>query len=208
MNPYTSPCSIGSNVTIEGLCLVNRMTVEVEWLEPLVIRPHLTMVVLCWISFKEQGGRRVMCFHVRSSEGGSPRLCRLRTASIGLRLADFDYVLTNMEFMGFCKLSNLDGHRVGRYPTYLQDVNRYSVWATHGYPSRHRAEDVHLGEVGLHRLFDYRCELLSCVGPSRSYMRHVVRLSLARCILIQISATLLDMSDSLPPRPKIVMKLS
>jgi hypothetical protein len=31
--------------------------------------------------------------------------------------------------------------------------------------------------------------------------------SLARCILIRISATLLDMSDGLPPYPNVVMEL-
>jgi hypothetical protein len=39
----TSYCS---EDTIEPLCLVNSMTVEDEWLEPLVIRPLLMMVVL------------------------------------------------------------------------------------------------------------------------------------------------------------------
>jgi hypothetical protein len=31
--------------------------------------------------------------------------------------------------------------------------------------------------------------------------------SLVRCILIRISATMLDMSDDLPPPPNIVIKL-
>jgi hypothetical protein len=29
------------------------------------------------------GRVRVVCFHVQSSEGGSPRLCQLRTVSVG-----------------------------------------------------------------------------------------------------------------------------
>jgi hypothetical protein len=31
---------------------------------------------------------------------------------------------------------------------FLQDVNRDSVWATHGCPSRYHMEAVHYGEVG------------------------------------------------------------
>jgi hypothetical protein len=45
MNPSMFPCSNCSDVTIEWLCLVNRMTVEDEWLELLAIGPLLTMVV-------------------------------------------------------------------------------------------------------------------------------------------------------------------
>jgi hypothetical protein len=39
---------------IELICLVNRMTVEDEWLEPLTIGPLHTMVVLWLVSFNEQ----------------------------------------------------------------------------------------------------------------------------------------------------------
>jgi hypothetical protein len=41
------PCSYCSSHTIELLCVVNRMTLEDEWLEPIVIGLILTMVVLC-----------------------------------------------------------------------------------------------------------------------------------------------------------------
>jgi hypothetical protein len=34
---------------------------------------------------------RVVCFHVRSFEGGSPRLCQLRTASVGPCGTSMDY---------------------------------------------------------------------------------------------------------------------
>jgi hypothetical protein len=37
--------------------------------------------------------------------GGSPRLCRLRTASVGPSGISIDYVLTHVNFMGSCKPS-------------------------------------------------------------------------------------------------------
>jgi hypothetical protein len=46
MFPSTSLCSYCSSGMIELLCLVNQMTVEDEWLEPLVIGPLLMMVIL------------------------------------------------------------------------------------------------------------------------------------------------------------------
>jgi hypothetical protein len=46
----TSPCSYCSSDAIELLCLVNRMMVEDEWLEPLTIGSLLMMVVL-WLNF-------------------------------------------------------------------------------------------------------------------------------------------------------------
>jgi hypothetical protein len=36
-----------------------------------------------------------VCFHVRSSEGGSPRLCQLRTDRLAL-VSKFNYVLAHM----------------------------------------------------------------------------------------------------------------
>jgi hypothetical protein len=57
---------------------------------------------------------RVVCFHIRSSEGGSPRLCRLRTASIGPPATSIDYVLMHTGYMKPRKLSSFDGRRVGR----------------------------------------------------------------------------------------------
>jgi hypothetical protein len=52
---------------------------------------------------------RVVCFHIRSSEGGSPRLCRLRTDRLA-PLNKIDYVLAHMGFMGPHKLSSFNGH--------------------------------------------------------------------------------------------------
>jgi hypothetical protein len=64
------------------------------------------------------GRMRVVCFHFRSSEGGSPCQCRLRTDRVapGNKI---DYVLAHTRFMGSCKLSSFDGCRVGRYLTSL-----------------------------------------------------------------------------------------
>jgi hypothetical protein len=54
----------------------------------------------------------VFYFHVQSSEGGSPRLCRLRTDRLAL-VNKIDNVLTHTGFMGSCKLSSFNGCRVG-----------------------------------------------------------------------------------------------
>jgi hypothetical protein len=58
------------------------------------------------------GKVRVVCFHVRSSEGGSPCLCRVRTERLA-PMNKIDYVLAHMGFMGSRKLSRFDGYRVG-----------------------------------------------------------------------------------------------
>jgi hypothetical protein len=50
---------------------------------------------------------------IRSSEGGIPFLCRLRSASIGPPAISIDYVLTHTSYMGLRKPSSFDGHRVG-----------------------------------------------------------------------------------------------
>jgi hypothetical protein len=54
------------------------------------------------------GRVRVVCFHVRSSEGGSPFLCRLRTDRLA-PVNKIDYVLMHTGFMGSRKLSSFDG---------------------------------------------------------------------------------------------------
>jgi hypothetical protein len=56
----------------------------------------------------EWEGRRVECFYVWSSKGGSLRLCRLRTTSVEPKGTSINYILTHMEFMGFYKLSSTD----------------------------------------------------------------------------------------------------
>jgi hypothetical protein len=60
--------------------------------------------------------QRVDYFHVWSSEGARPHLSRLRTDRL-TPVSKFDYVLAHTRFMGSHKLSILDGHRDGSYPT-------------------------------------------------------------------------------------------
>jgi hypothetical protein len=55
------------------------------------------------------GRLRVVCFYIGSFEGGSHRLCRLRTDHLA-PVNKIDYVLANMGFIGSCKLSIFDGH--------------------------------------------------------------------------------------------------
>jgi hypothetical protein len=62
------------------------------------------------------GRMRVHYFHVWSSEGGSPRLSRLRT-DCSAPVSKLDYVLTHMGFMESCKLSSFIGHQDRSYPT-------------------------------------------------------------------------------------------
>jgi hypothetical protein len=62
--------------------------------------------------------------------------------------------------------------------------------------------------MGLDRLLDCHCELLSYVRSERPCVRRVVRFSLARCILIRVSATLSNMSDDSPPCSNVVIQLS
>jgi hypothetical protein len=59
------------------------------------------------------GRVRVLYFHVRSSKGGSPRLCRLRTVFVVPYGTSIDYVLAYTRFMGSRKLSSFGGRRVG-----------------------------------------------------------------------------------------------
>jgi hypothetical protein len=54
------------------------------------------------------GRLRVVCFYIRSSEGGSPRMCRLRIDRLA-PVNKIDYVLAHMGFMESHKLSSFDG---------------------------------------------------------------------------------------------------
>jgi hypothetical protein len=67
MFPSMSPCSYCSSDAIEMICLVNKITVEDEWLEPFVIGPLLTMVVLCLDLFSRTESR------MKSRPGGATR---------------------------------------------------------------------------------------------------------------------------------------
>jgi hypothetical protein len=83
---------------------------------------------------------RVICFHIRSFECGSPCLCWLRTASIGPWGTSVNYVLAHMGFMRSQKLISFVGHRDGSYPTIPSGCHWDSLWATHGCPSRYRVK--------------------------------------------------------------------
>jgi hypothetical protein len=51
---------------------------------------------------------RVVYFYIRSSKGGSPHLCQLRTDHLAPG-KKFDYALAHTGFMGSLKLSSFDG---------------------------------------------------------------------------------------------------
>jgi hypothetical protein len=54
------------------------------------------------------GRVRVVYFHIQSSEGGSPCLCRLRTDRL-TPVNKIYYALAHTGFMGSHKLSSFDG---------------------------------------------------------------------------------------------------
>jgi hypothetical protein len=145
----------------------------------------------------QMGRVRVVCFHVRSSKGGSPHLCQLRATSFGPWGTSIDYVLAHTGFMGSCKLSSFDGHRVGRCLTSLTDVHWDSVWATHGGPTRlyHERHAIGWGRTQPDSL------IVNAKG-GHSWCLHGLRvsccqvISLARCIFIQISTTPSDMGEA------------
>jgi hypothetical protein len=56
------------------------------------------------------GRVRVVYFHIRSSEGDSPRLCRLRTESVGPPAISIDCVLTHAGYIEPHKLSSFNDH--------------------------------------------------------------------------------------------------
>jgi hypothetical protein len=101
-------------------------------------------------------------------QGGSPRLCRLRTASIESRWASIYYVLTHTRHVESRKLSSFDGRWVGRSFTSLVVIYTGIVygpptdslacgitWKTY---TRERCDPA--------RLFDYCHELWPLVLPS------------------------------------------
>jgi hypothetical protein len=94
-----------------------------------MIGPLLTMVVLCGLYQRSDCGTnmrpgraisgmwRILDESVLLSylelRCGRAHLCRLRTVSVGPYGASIDYVLVHTVFMGSCKLSRFDDHRVG-----------------------------------------------------------------------------------------------
>jgi hypothetical protein len=89
---------------LEWLCLVNRTTVEVEWLVPLVRFQDQRPYWLEWLVIKlmrildGKGESGLMSYS--ELQGGSPHLCQLSTALVGPCGTSFDYVLTHARFMG------------------------------------------------------------------------------------------------------------
>jgi hypothetical protein len=57
----------------------------------------------------QTGRLRVVDFHIWRFEGGSSRLCRVRTDRL-VPVNKIDYALTHTRFMGSRKLSSFDGH--------------------------------------------------------------------------------------------------
>jgi hypothetical protein len=152
---------------------------------------------------------RVVYFLIRSSECGICRLCRLRPASVGPWGSSIDYVLTHIKFMGFHKLSSYDSRWVERHLTTLvvmytgivygppTDAHRDIAWKTCTRVRWARLDSLIV-------VMNYGCSW--CLRkPCVSYC-HV--LSIVRCILIWISATLSNMSEAWSLCPNVVILLS
>jgi hypothetical protein len=85
---------------------------------------------------------RVIYFHVRSSECGSPRLGQLRTD----RLAPMNKICYVLMHMGLWRPTNFVALMVAELedtPPYLTYVHWDSVEGTHRCPSRSHVEDLH-----------------------------------------------------------------
>jgi hypothetical protein len=63
-----------------------------------------------------------VCFHVQSSEGGSPHLCQLNIDHLA-SVNKIDYVLAHTRFMGSRKLVALMVVELDDTPLYLTDVH-------------------------------------------------------------------------------------
>jgi hypothetical protein len=142
------------------------------------------------------GRVRVVYFHIRNSEGGSPHLCRLRTASVEPCGTSIDYVLAHTEFIGSHKLSSFDGCWVGRHSTILHS----GIGIVWGPPT-----DAHWGiawktctRVWWARLDSLivimNCGLSWCLHGSRVSCYQVI--FHVKGILILISMTPSDMGES------------
>jgi hypothetical protein len=134
--------------------------------------------------------------------GGSPYLCRLRITLVGPCVSSIDYVLSHIGFMGSHKLSSFDGHRVGWYLTspiviYTEIVYGPSTDSPMCHITWKTCPTLWSLSWTVARLFDRCHELWPHVESGRPHVCHVARLSLARCLLIQISVTPTDMGDGL-----------
>jgi hypothetical protein len=88
------------------------------------------------------GWLRVVYFHVRSSECGSPRLCQLRTNHLA-PMSKIDYVLAQTGLWGAGNIVASTITELDDTLPHLTYVHLDSVWATHRWPSRYRVEDMH-----------------------------------------------------------------
>jgi hypothetical protein len=79
------------------------------------------------------GRMRVVCFHIQSSEGGSPGLCRFRTDRL-TPVNKIDYVLMHMRFWGPANLVASTVTELNDTLPCFTDVQWDSVRATHRLP--------------------------------------------------------------------------
>jgi hypothetical protein len=140
------------------------------------------------------GRVKVFCFHIQSSEGGSPRLCRLRIDRAPVN--KIDYVLAHTGFMMSRKLSSFNGRWVGRHPAVLHGWHWDSVQATHGLLVEVVVWKMTLGYGGPGSTLWKSSWKVATRGAFVAYVCHVSRLLPCKVILIQISVTPSDMGDA------------
>jgi hypothetical protein len=143
----------------------------------------------------QKGRLRMVCFHIQSFKGGSPRLCRLRTDCL-TPVKKIDYVLAHTGFMGSHKLSTFDGHWVGRHPTVLYGWHWDSVWATHGLSIEVFAWKTVVGYGGPGSTLWYSSQKVTTHVAFVAHVCRVARLLPCKVILIWISTTPSDMGDA------------
>jgi hypothetical protein len=115
-------------------------------------------------------------------QGGSPRLCRLRTASVCALLQQaLSCVLTHTGFMGSHKLSSVDDRWVGRHPTVLHGWHWNSVRVTHRLPGEVFAWKTALGYGGPGWTLWYSMQKVATRDTCVVHVCHVVRLFPLQC---------------------------
>jgi hypothetical protein len=150
---------------------------------------------------------RVVCFHIWSSEGGSSRLCQLRTASVG------PYCNKHWLCTGAYEIYKFPANLVSSTVTELDntlprftDVQWDSARVTHGLPI-----EVLTWKTALGRGRTQPDSLIVIAkGATRvasmAHVCHVIRLfSFARWLFIQISTTPSDMGEACSLRPNVEM---
>jgi hypothetical protein len=114
------------------------------------------------------------CLELR---GGSPRLCQLRTSSVGPCVTSIDYVMAHTGFMGSLKFSSFDGRQVGRYITSPAVIYK---WMVYGPPTNSPVYGITWKTCTRERwdptwLFDRCHELRLHVGSGRPHVCRVAR---------------------------------